>query len=127
MHKETKENYLKMILMLAKKSKTVRNVDLASALGVSKPSVTKALHQLAEEGYIKKDTGFCIELTGLGTQIAEDTIKKHMVFLELLTSQGVPEDIAEQDACLLEHDVSAESFEAFLRINDLLKETGRKP
>ena len=121
MFRKTTEDYLKTILGMTENSGGVRNTDLAKKLGIKKPSVTSAVKQLEEEGYVSRTENVSIILTASGMQIAKDTVRRHSTFVELLTSQGVELEIAERDACELEHDVSPESYEAFVRINELLK------
>ena len=121
MFRKTTEDYLKTILGMTENSGGVRNTDLAKKLGIKKPSVTSAVKQLEEEGYVSHNDNGLIILTTSGMEIAKDTVRRHATFVELLTSQGVEREIAERDACELEHDVSPESYEAFVRINELLK------
>lgn len=121
MYKETKENYLKTILTMTEKNDGVRNTDLAKNLGIKKPSVTTAVKRLEEEGYVSHDDKGLIVLTSIGLRVAQNTFRRHLTFVELLTSQGVPLAVAEHDACKLEHDVGPESYDAFVRINALLK------
>ena len=121
MFRKTTEDYLKTILGMTENSGGVRNTDLAKKLGIKKPSVTSAVKQLEEDGYVSRTENGSIILTASGMQIAKDTLRRHSTFVELLTSQGVEREIAERDACELEHDVSPESYEAFVRINELLK------
>lgn len=109
---ESKENYLETILILQQRRGEVRSVDIAAEMGFSKPSVSVAMKNLREEGCILVDKNGYITLTELGTEIAERVYERHTVFLEWLTSLGVPEEIACEDACRMEHDISVESFEA---------------
>lgn len=109
---ESKENYLETILVLCNRLGEVRSVDIASEMGFSKPSVSVAMKNLREEGCILVDKSGYITLTDRGREIAERVYERHTVFLEWLTSLGVPENIACEDACRMEHDISVESFEA---------------
>ena len=109
---ESKENYLETILILQNKNGEVRSIDIAAELEFSKPSVSVAMKNLREDNCIKVDDNGYITLTKRGREIAERVYERHLLFTEWLVSLGVPEDIAAEDACRIEHDISAESFEA---------------
>ena len=122
MHKKTQENYLKTIARLTGKKGKVRNIDLANALSVTKPTVTNALHQLEEDGCIISDKENGIRLTDKGRNIAVKTLERHRTFKTILTRLGVDEDTADRDACALEHCVSDESYAAFVRLMEKVTE-----
>ena len=106
------ENYLETILTLSKTLPVVRSVDVANELGFKKSSVSVAMKNLREKKHITvTDAGF-IYLTESGRKIAEMISERHELLTEWLTRLGVPEDIASEDACKLEHVLSPESFEA---------------
>lgn len=109
---ESKENYLETILILLNRNGSVRSVDIAAEMDFSKPSVSVAMKNLREDDCIKVDDGGYITLTERGREIAERVYERHLLFTSWLTSLGVPEDIAAEDACRIEHDLSAESFAA---------------
>ena len=111
---ESAENYLETILMLSEKQPYVRSIDIATELGFSKPSVSVAMKNLRENGYILMDsaTGF-ISLTDKGTVIAEKMYERHMLLSGLLVHLGVDPETAVEDACRMEHVISAQTFEAF--------------
>ena len=109
---ESKENYLETILILYNRNGEVRSVDIAAEMDFSKPSVSIAMKNLREEGCINVDKNGYITLTESGKEIAERVYERHLLFTEWLTSLGVPEDIAAEDACRIEHDLSVESFSA---------------
>ena len=110
--KESAENYLETILVLSKKLPVVRAVDIANELGYKKSSVSIAMKHLREREHITvSDAGF-ITLTNSGLHIAEMIFERHEVLTKFLTSIGVEEEIASEDACRLEHVISQESFEA---------------
>lgn len=109
---ESKENYLETILILFNRNGEVRSVDIASEMDFSKPSVSVAMKNLREDGCIKVDENGYITLTKKGREIAERVYERHLLFTGWLTSLGVPEDIAAEDACRIEHDLSMESFAA---------------
>ncbi len=109
---ESMEDYLEAILVLGTMMETVRSVDVASYLGFSKPSVSHAVKLMVENGYIRLDNSKIIHLTPKGQEIAEATYQRHCFFTEMLTNIGVPKNIAQEDACRIEHVLSDESFEA---------------
>lgn len=109
---ESAENYLETILVLQKRTGAVRSIDIANELEFSKPSVSIAMKQLREHGYIRVDENGFITLLAPGLAIAEKIYERHTVLTEWLTSLGVPPQIAAEDACRIEHILSAESFEA---------------
>lgn len=109
---ESKENYLETILILHNRNGEVRSIDIAAEMEFSKPSVSVAMKNLRGDNCIKVDENGYITLTKKGREIAERVYERHLLFTSWLTSLGVPEDIAAEDACRIEHDISAESFEA---------------
>lgn len=109
---ESAENYLETIYILSKELPVVRSVDVANELGFKKSSVSVAMKNLREKEHITvTDAGF-IYLTDSGKRIAEMIHERHELLAAWLTKLGVPEDIASEDACKLEHVLSKESFEA---------------
>ena len=109
---ESAENYLETILELSQKSPAVRSVDIANELGFKKSSVSVAMKNLREKGHITVSEEGFLKLTDSGRAIAEMIRERHQLLTMWLTRLGVPEDIASEDACKLEHVLSAESFEA---------------
>lgn len=109
---ESAENYLETILMLEQSKGRVRSIDIAVELGFSKPSVSVAMKNLRENGYIEMDENGYITLLGPGKAIAEKIYERHTFLSQWLTSIGVDPDIAAEDACRMEHVISAQSFEA---------------
>ena len=109
---ESAENYLETILMLSKKLPVVRSVDIANELGFKKSSVSIAMKNLREKNYITvTDAGF-IYLTDAGREIAEMVYERHEFLSSWLISLGVPNEIATEDACKIEHIFSKESYDA---------------
>ena len=108
---ESEEMYLETILLLQKKNPYVRSVDIAMELGYSKPSVSVAVKKMANEGFITVETGGRIQLTELGAQRAADIYDRHRVITELLVRIGANRAVAEENACRIEHVVSAELIE----------------
>ena len=106
------EDYLEMILRLTEEKGYARSVDIAMGLGVSKPSVSVAMKQLREGGYIVMDKDNYISLTDTGKEIAHRIYERHKVLTRMLTMIGVDEQTAENDACKVEHDISVQTFNA---------------
>ncbi len=107
---ESSENYLETILVLSRRLPVVRSVDIANELGFKKSSVSIAMKNLRESKHITvTDAGF-IYLTESGRQIAEMIYERHELLSAWLTELGVPENIATEDACRIEHVISPESF-----------------
>lgn len=109
---DSAENYLETVLMLRQRKGFVRSIDIANEMGFSKPSVSIAMKNLKENGYITIDDGGMISLTDKGREIAEKTYERHTLFTEWLIRLGVSPDVAAEDACRMEHAVSEESFAA---------------
>ena len=104
------EDYLEAVLILQKKKGTVRSVDVARYLEVSKPSVCHAVATLRDGGFLTMDEDYSLHLTDVGRDVAEQTYEKHRFFTERLIEAGVNPDTAERDACRIEHIISDESF-----------------
>ncbi|HQC54836.1 MAG TPA: metal-dependent transcriptional regulator [Clostridia bacterium] len=115
--KESGENYLETILILKKKlpSGVVRSVDIVEELGYSKSSVSRAVNLLKNNGYINIAKTGEITFTEKGRAHVTDLYERHQVLTEFLISLGVDADIAEEDACRVEHIISEESFNAIKR------------
>ena len=109
---ESAENYLETILILKKKTKAVRSIDIVNELEITKPSVSVAMKNLRENGYIEMDDEGYIKLTEKGLKIAETMYERHRLLSDWLISLGVDEKTAVEDACRMEHVISAETFEA---------------
>ena len=109
---ESGEMYLESILVLKKQKTNVRSVDVASYMGFSKPSVSRAVNLLKSDGYITIDEYGFITLTETGTAIAEKIYERHNVLSQMLMDIGVSRETALHDACAMEHVISDESFEA---------------
>ncbi len=107
---ESAENYLETILMLKASNGNVRSIDIANELGYSKPSVSIAMKRLREKGHIVVEDGGNIELTDEGRKIAEKIYERHVLLTDLLMRIGVSADVAEEDACRVEHYISEETF-----------------
>ena len=112
---ESAENYLETILVLSHSLPVVRSVDIANEMGFKKSSVSVAMKNLRENGYILvSDSGF-ITLTDSGMEIAEMIYERHTLLSTWLETLDVDKEIAAQDACKMEHVISKESFDAIKR------------
>ena len=107
---ESQEDYLEKILQISQKKEQVHAIDIAREMNFSKPSVSIAMNKLKELGYIEINKKGEITLTDSGKLIAEKTLEKHILLTKWLVSVGVPEEIAKQDACRIEHDISDETW-----------------
>ena len=108
---ETIQNYLEAIYIVSLEKSNVRAIDLATYLNFSRPTVSIALRQLENDGYIKVDDS-SITLTEEGMKIATTMYERHEYIAKILMKLGVDKDTAYEDSCLIEHDLSVESFEA---------------
>lgn len=109
---QSSEDYLEAILILRSQIPSVHNIDIASFLGFSKSSVSTALKHLKADGLIEILEDRSIVLTSRGEEQAESVYQRHLFFTELLEKIGVDPQIAEEDACRLEHVISDETFQA---------------
>lgn len=109
---ESLEDYLECILILSRQLPVVRSVDVASYLGYSKPSVSHAVKIMQSQNLITLDPSKTLHLSEAGEKIAKETYRRHCFFTEMLTNIGVPSQIAQEDACRIEHCLSQESFDA---------------
>ena len=109
---ESAEMYLETILILSERLPVVRSVDVANELDFKKSSVSIAMKNLREKKQITMTDAGYIYLTDEGRAIAEMIYERHKVIAKVLESLGVPKDIANNDACRIEHVISEESFAA---------------
>lgn len=109
---ESAENYLETILILSHRLPVVRSIDIATELGFKKSSVSVAMKHLREKNHITVSDAGYITLTDTGREIAEMIYERHNIISSMLVSLGVSEETASEDACRIEHVISAESFAA---------------
>ena len=109
---ESTEMYLETILTESLKHPDVHAIDIANAMGFSKPSVSIAMKNLREQGHITVDADSHIRLTDSGRAIAESIYDRHRTLTRLFESLGVSPEVAESDACRIEHCISDETFAA---------------
>ena len=113
---ESGENYLETILLLKNKLGSVRSIDVANALGFSKPSISRAMGILRDNGYLTMEPNGNLELTEKGIKTASAIYERHRLITRFLSEVlGVSSETAEDDACRIEHIISEETFEAFKR------------
>ena len=120
---ESAEDYLEVILMLQERQGLVRSIDIAHEKNYSKPSVSIAMKRLRENGYVEMDAEGFITLLPPGAEIAQRIYTRHRLLSQFLRNLGVSEENAVADACKIEHDISAESFDrivAFARQQGLI-------
>ena len=110
----SREDYLEAILVVEQRRGSCRSVDVAAQLGFSKPSVSVAMGKLADEGFITKDADGTLLLTDAGRAVAVQTLEKHRFLTAFLRRIGVSDEVAERDACRIEHNLSEESYEKLL-------------
>lgn len=113
--RQSAEDYLEAILMIKEKKGYVRSIDVANQLNVSKPSVSYATKRLRENGYISFNEDGMITLTDSGMEIADKIYTRHKVLTDIFRSLGVSDEIAAEDACKIEHDLSSETFDALCK------------
>lgn len=112
---ESAENYLEAILIIKKDKGNVRAIDIVNYLNFSKPSVSVAMKQLENNGYITRNEDGHIFLTDMGLEIANKIYERHSLLNEIFLHIGVSEKTAVEDACKIEHDLSQETFECIKR------------
>jgi len=110
--RESGEMYLETILVLSKEKATVRSIDVADYRNFSKPSVSRAVNRLKEDGYLNMSPEGFLTLTKKGLEIANTIYERHIVLTKILCDLGVDEKIATEDACKIEHCISTETFDA---------------
>lgn len=108
---ESAENYLEAILIIHNRQGNVRSIDIANELGFSKPSVSVAMKNLRTNGYIEVDKEGFITLLDKGREIADKIYERHTLLSTWLVRMGVSPEVAAEDACRIEHVISAETFE----------------
>ena len=107
---ESGEMYLETIYVLSQKQQNVRSIDVAEEMGFSKPSVSRGVSILKQQGYLTVDGNGFLELTDSGMDLAKKIYERHTVLTEALVKLGVDPEIAQQDACKMEHIISDETL-----------------
>ena len=111
---ESAEMYLETIYTLSQSKANVRSIDVAEALGYSRPSVSRAVGLLKKDGLLLMDEDGFLVLTEAGSTIAEKIYERHTVLTAALTALGVDGETAAEDACKIEHVISDESLAAII-------------
>ena len=117
---ESGEMYLKTILILGKRQNHVRSIDVAEYMNFSKPSVSRAMARLRADECIIMDSDGLIALTEKGRSIAEKLYIRHQVLTDVFERLGVSAEVADDDACKIEHVISDETFEALKKHSELM-------
>lgn len=118
---ESGEMYLETILVLSKTMSAVRSVDVGEYMSFSKPSVSRAIGLLRQGGLVKVDANGHLTLTDEGRRVAERTYERHRLLKEYFVRLGVDPDVADSDACKIEHHISDETMAAIRRHMDSIK------
>ncbi len=108
---ESGEMYLETIYILSQKMNFVRSIDVANYTGYSKPSVSRAVNLLKDNGYISIDDDGHITLEQTGLDVAANIYERHTILTKMLCTIGVSEETASADACKMEHVISSETFD----------------
>ncbi len=111
-HTRSVEDYLEAVLMIQQEKGSCRAIDIAQHLGFSKPSVSVALRNLEDDGSIARENDGTVQLTEKGLAVARGVLSRHRFLTGFFTAIGVPPEVAEEDACGMEHSVSEETFSA---------------
>lgn len=112
---ESGEMYIETIYVLTKKGAPPRAIDVGEHMGFSKPSVSRAIGILKKNGFVTVGDDGAITLTDEGIAIAEKIFERHTILTAFLEKIGVPPEVAEQDACKIEHRISDDSLAAIKR------------
>ena len=112
---QSAEDYLEAMLILQEKYGYIRSIDIANHLGVTKPSVSYAVKRLRDSGYINMESNGPITLTPPGLEIARRTYDRHKALVTFLELLGVEDELAEEDACKIEHVISNDTYLAICR------------
>lgn len=108
---ESGENYLEQIYMLSLQKEKIRAIDICTAFGFSRPTVSVMLRDLRAEGFVTTADNGGVELTPKGLEIALRMYERHCIIAETLMALGVSREVAQEDACKIEHDISEETFQ----------------
>ncbi len=114
---ESREDYLETILLLSREKRYVRSIDVAERLGVTKPSVSRAIGLLKDARLLEMDPrDGALTLTEPGRALAEQVYDRHRTLTRLFQAMGVSEETADRDACRIEHVISEESMACIRRV-----------
>jgi len=119
--KKTVEDYVELIYLLEQDKTPVHTMDVATSLGISPASVTEIFQKLSDEGYINYQKYAGVSLTSKGKKIALSTIKKHGVLRDFLMILGVDDEVANKDACMMEHVLHKETMARLMKFVNFVK------
>ncbi len=123
---QSAEDYLEAVFVVAQSGSRVRVTDIADRLAVSKPSVVSALSALEGKGLVRHERYGSVELTARGAVLAQEVYRRHRLLQEFLRDVlGVPDEIAAEDACRMEHVLSPETLERLVRLVEFMRAHGR--
>lgn len=125
-YNESAEDYLETILMLSKTLPVVRAVDIATELDFKKSSVSVAMKNLRENGYISMDADGFIKLEAPGMEIAQRIYGRHRKLTAFFVALGVDPDVAAKDACKVEHDLSEETYSKMIAFAEKAEKEAQK-
>lgn len=114
---ESAQDYLETILILTSENKNVRSIDIARHMNLTRQSIHRAIKNFHENNLIDINQNGYITLTNEGRKIATEIYEKHKTISEFLINLGVSKEIALEDACKIEHDISNETFNAIKAYN----------
>ena len=120
---ESGEMYLETIFVLTREKSAVRAIDVGEYMGFSKPSVSRAIGLLKSGGFVTADAAGHLSLTEEGLRVAHRTYERHRLLTECFTLLGVDAEVADADACKIEHHISDETFDALKRYLENIKAT----
>lgn len=123
---ESAEMYLETILILEKENGNVRAIDIARHMQYSRPTISQQIKRLSADGFVELDSNKHISLTPKGRQIAEETYNRHNILAEIFIWMGVSEQTAFEDACRIEHYISAETFDCMRRHYEYERKTQKQ-
>lgn len=115
---ESAEMYLETILTLSQNSTPVRSIDVAEALGYSRPSVSRAVGLLKKDGYLAVANDGFLTLTEKGSEVAKKVYERHTILTAALMALGVDKEAVTEDACRIEHIISDKSLDAIKALMD---------
>ncbi len=115
------EEYLETILVLEEKHGVARVKHIAEMLGVKPPTVVESLEKLARKGLVEYRRHRGVKLTPLGRMVAREIYRRHKLLKKFLMMLGVPEEVAERDACYIEHGISEESLELIVKFIEFVE------
>ena len=127
MTSQSVEDYLETIYELKKEEGYVRTTDISSCLGVQPPSVTEMIQKLDENGFLIYTKYRGVTLTPKGEKLAKAIKQRHMALTRFLKILGIDEELAERDACRIEHNVHTKTMKRLAKFVDFVHEMSHHP